>query len=256
MKGMELIKRIGEKGLRVFSSDDIAVIAGELNIKKSYLPILLHHLLKKGFIRPLFRGVYALPNSLLSGPPLHEYEIISHLSSPSALCCWSAMAFHKITDQVIREFYILSPIKGRSKHTSKYNYTVEGKKFFVIRVKPKYFFGIEQAFINESSFYVTDLERTLIDGLMKPQYCGGFFEVLEAFSLAQDRIDVQKIVSYAALYGKSTCKRLGWVFEELDIFPEEKNYLKSIPCRSFYKLDVSKPPHGNAIRGWNLRGNF
>jgi predicted transcriptional regulator of viral defense system len=256
MQEIALIKAIGEEGLRVFLTSDVVSLAGKIGIGPENIPKLIHKLIKKGLLRKLFRGTYALPNSLLAGPPLHEYEMIASIARPSALCCWSAMFFHGLTDQILRVIHILVPNGETTKNTSKYEYKIETTRFIVIRVQPHCFFGIEKKFIGESAFFVTDYERTLIDGLVRPQYCGGFFEVLHAYEVGAEKINLEKIVDYAKKYGKGTVKRLGWVFSELGIFKEAQEILKSIPCSSSYLIDVSGANSGEWIKEWNLRKNW
>jgi predicted transcriptional regulator of viral defense system len=151
---------------------------------------------------------------------------------------------------------MMVPYGKTGKNTSKYEYSIEGRPYAVIRVKPELFFGIEKRFINEVGFFVTDLERTLIDGLIRPQYCGGFLEVMHAFKGAQDKINIDKMMGYVLLCGKGSCKRLGWVFEKLGIFKNEQKILKEIPCISSYVIDVSRPSSGEWIRDWCLKKNW
>lgn len=42
----------------------------------------------------------------------------------------------------------------------------------------------------------TDMERTLIDCTVRPFYCGGVTQVLEAYSNAKDILDIQKLYTY------------------------------------------------------------
>ena len=255
-KDVEVIKRVGEEGLRIFSIEDVARISNQIGIKPAHLSGLIHRLRQSGLIRRLFRGTYVLPNSILSGPPLHEYEVLLRIANPSALCCLSALSFHGLTDQILRRLLMMTPYGKTRKNTSKYEYVIEGKPYTVIRVKPELFFGVEKRFINDVVFFVTDLERTLIDGLIRPQYCGGFLEVMHAFKGAQDKINIDKMMGYALLCGKASCKRLGWVFEELGIFKNEQKILKEIPCTSSYVIDVSRPSSGEWIRDWRLKKNW
>jgi len=258
MNDLQIIKKIAEEGFRIFTVQDLKLIAASLGIQPSYLSSLITKMAKNGLIRKLYRGTYVLANSLLAGSPLHSFEVIPYLSNPSAICCWNALSFHGLTDQVIRNIYLMSPYGQTLKKTSKYLYSIEGIQYVIIRVQPRHYFGIEQRFINENAFYITDLERTLMDGLVRPQYCGGFFEVIEAFRIAYERnqIDPQKTTHYAGQYGILVSKRLGWVFETLGIFSQEKGYLKNIPYKGIYKLDISKPNVGEVIPGWNLKRNF
>jgi predicted transcriptional regulator of viral defense system len=256
MKHMELLKKLSTSGIRVFSTREIISIAGDLGISSSYLSTLLRRLTKQGFIRKLYKGTFVLSNDVLAGSPLHEFEIAHHLINPSAICCWSAMAYHGLTDQVLRTIFVMSPYGQTIQSSSKYIYTIENTHYVIVRVKPSLYFGIEDKFMAEIPFSITNIERTLIDGLVRPQYSGGFLEVLEAFNIAHDKINPQKIIEYASKFGVSTQKRLGWVFETIGIFSQESLALQKIPCTNYYPIDVSKPNEGVLLGEWNLRKNF
>jgi len=47
---------------------------------------------------------------------------------------------------------------------------------------------------NGQNIRVTDVERTLIDIVVRPMYSGGVAQVLEAFRLARERVSVNKLV--------------------------------------------------------------
>lgn len=256
MKHAELLKKLSSSSIRVFSTHEIIPYANELKINPSYLSTLLRHLTEQGFIRKLYRGTFALSNDVLAGSPLHEYEIAHHLISPSAICCWNAMAFHGLTDQVLRTVYVMSPYGETLQKSSRYIHDIDNTHYVMLRVKPSLYFGIEDKFISEIPFSITNLERTLIDGLVRPQYCGGFLEVLKAFEIAQDKINPELIIEYAEMFGLATQKRLGWAFEALDLFKDQRLALQKIPSTNYYPLDVSRPNEGILIGEWNLRRNF
>jgi predicted transcriptional regulator of viral defense system len=256
MKPMELLKKLSTSGHRVFSVHDIRPIAQQLDIAPSYLPILLKKLMRQGLVKKLFRGTFALSNTILAGSPLHEFEVAHALIHPSAICCWSAMAYHGLTDQILRTVYLMVPYGTTDKSSSQYTYTIEATTYVIIRVRPELYFGIEDQFMAEIPFIITNVERTLIDGLVRPQYCGGFLEVMEAFKCAQEMLDPQRLLNYAVRYGLSTQKRLGWVLQTLGIFEDITTFLKALPCKNYYPLDVSKPTQGDIIKGWHLRRNF
>lgn len=253
MKDNQLLQHIGLSLGRIFTTHDFIQVGMQMGLTKDYLSVKLSKMAKNGSLRKLFRGHYALPNALLSGPPLHEFEMIQAIAKPAVLCCWSAMAVHQLTDQFSKKFYILTNADHPS---SKYIYTIEKKEFILIRTQNALFFGYEKQFIHDISFNITDLERTLLDGLTKPQYCGGFFEVMHAFERARDRLNTDKIKDYAARFGKGTQKRLGWVFETLNIYPEIVHDLKAIPSSSAYCLDLTQNNQGEWLPDWNLIRNF
>jgi len=256
MKHIELLKTIGTLGIRILKPQDYDLVAEKLDITKNYLSILLKKLTHAGLLRKLFRGNFCLSNNILAGSPLHEFEIGQTLRSSSAICCWSAMVHHGLTDQILRTVYVMSPYDQMTPAASQYVYNIENTRYILIRVKPYLYFGIEDTFIGESPLKVTSIERTLIDGLVRPQYCGGFLEVIEAFKRAENRINPDQLVEYAKMYGVATQKRLGWVFETLDIFPQMCAFLKKVACKNTYTLDVSRPNQGLPLKEWHLKKNF
>ncbi len=256
MKEIELLQNIAQQGFRIFTTKDLQEIGQLIGLNPSSLKGLTHKMVRQGLLKKLFQGTFALDNTLLAGSPLHDYEVIPFLANPSAICCWNAMSYHGLTDQLPRCVWILSPSGQTSKKTSQYLYHVGATEYRVIRVQPHHYYGVEKYFINETPVWITDLERTLLDGLIRPQYSGGFFEVMTAFEWAQDRVNSEKLVDYALKYGILVSKRLGWVFETLGIFPKMVKVLKEIPCKAVYKLDVTRPNEGEILSGWNLRKNF
>lgn len=56
---------------------------------------------------------------------------------------------------------------------------IQGTEFRFVRSKLKDLFGITEMWVDKSEkIRVSDLERTLLDGLKQPAYCGGFKVVL------------------------------------------------------------------------------
>jgi predicted transcriptional regulator of viral defense system len=64
------------------------------------------------------------------------------------------------------------------------------------RVRPERYFGVERVWVGEARVTVTDPERTLLDALAMPQYCGDFAEVLHAFEARGAALDLDRIIHY------------------------------------------------------------
>jgi predicted transcriptional regulator of viral defense system len=209
-----------------------------------------------GFIISLKRGLYTINQQFLQGAPLHEYEIGMHLANPSALCCFSAMQYHHLTDQTSRTIYLMTTWGGDHSKLSTYRFEIIGVRYLFIRSKPEFYFGITKEWIGETSFMVTDLERTLIDGLVRPKYCGGMREVISAFESALSRIDIAKIVNYAQKFGVSTSKRLGFILETLDVDERLLKALRAMRHSGFCNLDPSGPRNGKYNKDWMILENI
>src|SRR5690606_21618203 len=108
----------------------------------------------------------------------------------------------------------------------------------------------------EAQVQMTDPERTLLDGLMNPEYCGDFQEVLHAFKMHHDQMNVERIVQYALRLDHSVVKRLGWVLEKLGIKESRLPELLHLPIKGYRKLDPSGPLKGPYNKKWMIQENI
>ncbi len=256
LRPLAVIRELAEKGLRIFSVDDVRVITRSLGLKDSYIPQLMRRCVLDGSLQHLYRGVYCLNQSLTAGSPVTEYEIANYLVQPSVIAFWSAFAIHQLTDQVLHDVLILAR-REEVTHSSQSIFKIKGTTYRIFRMKGEHFpFCAEQKFLTDVPVLVTDLESTLISSLIRPDLCGGFREVINAFQIAWDRVDIEKLIYYAQNIGVSVLKRIGWLCENLNLFNPRLEELKALPCTSCYKLDVSGKSVGKISRHWNLRENI
>ena len=60
----------------------------------------------------------------------------------------------------------------------------------------------------------SDLEKTIVDGLKQPEYCGGFSEIAKGFWIRREDIDPGKLVDYALKINVgAVIRRLGFLLE-------------------------------------------
>jgi predicted transcriptional regulator of viral defense system len=251
---IEFLNELTQGGYRIFSVEDAVSLGESLNYNRQSVHYLLRSLVQKNLIRPLYRGCYAIEDNILSGSPLHKFEIAMHLSRGGAVGCWSAMAFHELTDQVLSKVFVFAPMP-KGKKRSDYQYKIDGYTFRLIQVESTELWGIERRYVGDVKINITDLERTLLDGLTYPKYCGGFREVLSAFSISLDKLDINKICTYAQKTPISVQKRVGWVLESLGIIDIEKHIPLSL--ENYYdKLDPLGPRRGKYNKKWMVLENF
>ncbi|MDX1917498.1 MAG: hypothetical protein SFT68_05930 [Rickettsiaceae bacterium] len=261
---IDLIYQLNLQGMRVFSTSDVYDLSISLGISRNYVTNLLSNLAQKRAIHHIVKGKYALDNNLLSGQPLHEFEIASSLSNNGAIAYISALAFHNLTDQIPSAVYSMSFSLVGNSNTHVKHYVALGGKYIIIKTSSKNHWGIETAFIDEIPFYITNLERTLLDGLERPEYFMGIREVLSAFTIAinRDKIDVEKICKYALDHGTiSLSKRLGFILTKI---MQEKGEpaidavkeLQKIPSRVYQKLDILGHRKGKYHKEWMIIENI
>jgi predicted transcriptional regulator of viral defense system len=261
--GVELIRRIAAEGARIFSTERARELAPEVGLKDSYLREALHHLHRNGWVVPLRRGLYALSTSVPGVTPAHEFEVAMALVTPAAISHWSALHYHGLTEQAPRRVFVLTTtdasvprVRSTAVKRISNGYPIGDTVYQFVQVKPRRYFGVEKVWIGEARVRVTDPERTLLDGLSMPQYCGDFAEVLHAFEVRGKHLDVERIVQYACQLDTATAKRLGWVLQLQGIDPARLDRLLKLPIEGYRKLDPTGPRKGPCNRHWMIQENL
>jgi predicted transcriptional regulator of viral defense system len=184
------------------------------------------------------------------------------LVQPAAVSHWSALSHHGLTDQVPRRVFVLTTAhsvprrRGVKPRGAETGYPVGEAVYRFVQVKPERFFGVEDVWVDESRIKITDPERTLLDGLMAPQYCGDFAEVLHAFELRAPKLDVERIIGYALKLDAATAKRLGWILERQGIASDRLEPLRAVPIEGYRVLDPSSPRDGSHEARWMIQVNL
>jgi predicted transcriptional regulator of viral defense system len=261
--GVELIRRIAAEGARIFSTERARELAPEVGLKDSYLREALHHLHRNGWVVPLRRGLYALSTSVPGVTPAHEFEVAMALVTPAAISHWSALHYHGLTEQAPRKVFVLTTtdasvprVRSTAVKRIRNGYPIGDTVYQFVQVKPERYFGVEKVWIGEARVRVTDPERTLLDGLSMPQYCGDFAEVLHAFEVRGKHLDVERIVQYACQLDTATAKRLGWILQLQGIDPGRLEPLLRLPIVGYRKLDPTGPRKGPCNRHWMIQENL
>ena len=261
--GIELVRLLAYEGDRIFTSDRARELAPRVGLKDAYLGESLYHLRKNDWIVSLRRGLYALSTTVPGVSVAHEFEIAMSLIDPAVISHWSALHHHGLTEQVPRDVFVLTTTgtwiprsrKGRPGQSSG-SYTVGDTTYRFVQVKHDRFFGAKQVWVGDARVSVTDLERTLLDGLSMPQYCGDFAEVLHAFEIGVARLDTRRITEYATRIGVATAKRLGWVLEAQGVRKSKLRTLAALPIKGYRKLDPTGPRRGPCNSRWMVQENL
>jgi predicted transcriptional regulator of viral defense system len=261
--GVELVRLLASEGDRIFSTDRARELSSRVGIKDSYLWEALYHLRRNGWIVSIRRGLYAISLSVPGVNPAHEFEIAMALVNPAAISHWSAFRHHGLTDQIPRKVFVLTAaasvprVRGaKAGGRTGDGYPVGETVYRFVQVKPERFYGTEKVWIGEVRVVITDPERTLLDGLSMPQYCGDFAEVLRAFRERGKELNLERIVNYALRLDTATAKRLGWVLENLGVDPAYIELLEQVPIKGYRKLDPTGPRKGPYNRRWMIRENL
>ncbi len=257
--GIKLVKKLAESGRRIFDIAMARKVGMELGISSTYMPECLYYLRQMGWILPIKRGLYSLSPIFLSGKKIHEYEIAMFLASPAVISHASAMHVHKLISLPPDCIFVsvtnkvsLPRVGGSSNAVS----VINGFRYHFIQVAQQEYFGIQQIWLDGVQIFVTNLEKTLIDALIKPKYCGDVTGVVAAFKTASSELNLEKLINYAEKCDVAISKRLGWHLERNGFTEADLAPLLSRQANGFVKLDPTNENFGAYNKKWMINENL
>ena len=123
---------------------------------------------------------------------------------------------------------------------------IKGHKFQFIYHNSDHFFGIKNTWIDSfNKIPCSDLEKTFVDCLYKPDYGGGIAEISKALFKVKDKIDYEKLLEYCKKFNAQTViKRLGFLLELLQIDNPIIERLQQLNSPAFALLEPSYEKQG------------
>jgi predicted transcriptional regulator of viral defense system len=258
-KSANLIAALYDEDKALFTVKDASRITGLLG---NALNVFLGRLAKKGVITKLKTGLFNIvPSELgstslfISNPVLIAKSIIHEkglTDDDYYISHGSAFELHQMVTQPQ-----LSTYCSATKFIRKEN--IHGSVIDFITCKKSEVFGVEKFWVSKNKFVqVSDIERTIIDGLRNPQYCGGIVEVAKGLWIKKDVIDVKKIINYALVLNIGVVyRRLGFLLELFEISNKsETELLEKKLTKTYSLLDPGLFQEGKFISKWKLRLNI
>ncbi len=252
-RAAELVTELYERGKTIFSNKDVEGITG---LRSKSARSLVTRMVERGVATRLKPGLFILvpfelgrEREYLGNPYVVARDVagipdyyISHAS---------AMEIHQMVTQPQLVVYNSTPKFLRSR-------LVLGTEFRFVRCKPAHLFGLTDHWITKTEkIRVSDLERTVIDGLKKSEYCGGFTEVAKGFWMRKEDVDLHKLKEYALrLDVGAVIRRLGFMLElfEVDSFPDLDRLREQVTA-AYALLDPMLSDEGKFLARWRLRLN-
>ncbi|MDG6221146.1 MAG: type IV toxin-antitoxin system AbiEi family antitoxin domain-containing protein, partial [Candidatus Thermoplasmatota archaeon] len=175
MRKSLLAKRLAGLG-ETFTVDELRAGTG---MSSGTLKKFLHRLESQGWVERIERGKYMLlPLGAAKGSyTLNEFVIGSMLAEPHCIAYWSALHHHGFTEQIPSMVFIQTTSRKKNR-----NPEIFGIRYRIIRIIPEKFFGQRKERFGDTLVNIADREKTLIDCLDKPQYCGGLIEAIKGLN--------------------------------------------------------------------------
>jgi len=246
-KEAEVTSDLVSEGNTIITLDDLEMKTGSrLGARK-----MASSLERKRWLERLGKGVY-LVLSLNAGrkPEWTEdgYYIASKMAKEYYIGFYNMLNHYGWTEQIPMKIIVAvhKPLKSRKILGVDYEFVSLGKGKF---------FGIEKRRIGTHEILVSDKEKTLVDALDHPEYCGGIEEVAKCVFNAKTDVDWKKVIEYAGKLGNGAVfKRLGYIAEEMELGFEKDviGALREGVTKGYSSLYPGGKKEGAFNSRWNL----
>jgi len=248
-----LVAELYEQQKTIFAVRDVTQITG---LDSNSARTLTTRLVSKGLATRIKPGLFILVPSELG----HEREYLGNPYMVAAeiaggknyfISHSSAMEIHQMVTQP--QLVVYTTCTKRIRPVS-----VLGTEFRFVHCKPKYFFGTMHHWVTKSrKVEISDLERTVIDGLRQSEHCGGFSEVAKGYWMRHQDMDIKKLVEYALMLDiGAVYRRLGYLLELFETKETDQvDLLRKKLTSTYMLLDPAMPAEGKFIARWRLRLN-
>ena len=251
----ELLSYFNDKGEVCFDSKTALKIFPEA--KESTVRELLSDMTKRGLLMRVKDGIYYIipyeenPETFM--PDWHL--IVKYLVKEAKhyIGYYSALQIHSlITQPSLKEQIVVA------KQIRPSEVKIKDITFQFIYHNESHFFGEKKTWIDSfNKVSCSDIEKTIIDCLFKPDYAGGIVEVARAIYSTKEKLNYSKLLKYAIKFdSQAVIKRLGYILELFEIETDIINELQKLKTASYVVLDTELPKTGKRNSRWSIQQNL
>ncbi len=260
-KSANFILSLYDDGKTIFTIDEASKY---LKLEGQGLQNFLSPLIKKGILNRLITGLYTIvpfelgnTTQFMGNPYVVAREVVRWKQKSNQpqyfISHASAFDLHQMVTQPQMDIYAttIKQIKGRI--------SIQGMSFHFVTTKKKDFFGFKKHWVSKSeSILISDLERTIIDGLKLPEYCGGMTEVAKGLWIKRKELSAKKLIEYAEKMNSGVVyRRLGYLLDLYKMATEQELIsLQKKLTASYQILDPTQINEGKYLAKWKLRLNI
>jgi predicted transcriptional regulator of viral defense system len=217
----------------------------------------LRRLARAGWLTRLTAGRYAIV-SLSSGkqatPQVNRYVIARELlgDTPYYVSHDSAMDIHNMLTRPVTTVLVTTPRRLARRE-------ILGLPYRFVYAPPSALWGNEPVWVTPNEqVTVSDLQRTILDGLARPDLCAGVSQVAIGLCMRHNDLDWARLADDALRLGiRAVAQRLGYVLELYDLgTPATIESLQEMVGTSYARLDPLLPDDGPYLARWRLRLNL
>ena len=249
----QILSRLNSQGKAWFSlAEAYALLPG---MSETHIRMQVKRMTDGGLLMRVSDGIYyVIPYDQDAQTFMPDWHLLAEPLTGGAyyIGYYSALQIHNLVTQPSLKEQIV--VNERNKSAQKKIKTI---KFQLIFHNQKHFFGYKKTWVdNFNKVQCSDLEKTIIDCLYKPDYAGGIVEVGKAIHIARDKINHGRLLEYAVKFGsQAVIKRLGYLLELLYIPSPITAKLQKLRTPSITPLDTKLPAQGRILSRWSIRQN-
>lgn len=248
-----LVTSLYEEKKPLFHLEDVRNI---LRLDDASTRSLLRKLVNRGVATRLKPGLFILvPYELgkekeyMGNPLIVARELMGE--KDYYLSHGTAMEIHGMVTQPQFIVHVTTPEKRRPLQ-------IMGTNFQFITCKREHFFGMVDHWVTkQEKIKVSDLEKTVIDSLYLPEYCGGIPEAAKGIWMRRQDLNMDRLIEYALRMDVgAVVRRLGYLLELYGIgAPEHLETLQGRLTNTYARLDPLLPSEGKFNGKWRLQLN-
>ncbi len=213
----DIIHYFDESEKKIYSLSDLS----DILYKNRRFWRLTNNLTSENFIDLLINGTNLKKQKLKFGSveftryswgQIDIIDLAMSLKNTGYMSHYSALSYHGLTEQIPKTIYItfeqskkevISRVLTQTQLDNAFanptklsnNYAVyDEQMIYLLNGMYTDQIGVEED--SEKKVRVTNIERTLIDIVVRPEYSGGIFEVLKAYENASQVVSINKLLSY------------------------------------------------------------
>lgn len=249
-----ILAQLSAKGRTIFSTQEVLAI--KTSSKQSAWSIL-SRLVNKGWIRRLRRSTYMivpLEAGLDRSWAEDSFKLAHELFSPCYIAYRSALSHWQLTEQIpaVTTVAVCKQRKLPQQPPIR-------RQFRLVSLAPHKFFGFTAVWRDHLKVNISDIEKTILDCLEKPQYAGGIDQAIQALLQArQTRLDLDKLDAYLLKFrNNSLLKRTGFLLDYIGALNVEHKrvWLEKLNT-NIALLDPLGAAMGEICREWRIRINL
>lgn len=251
----EILSYFNSKDMLCFDSK--AALQALSESKESAVRELLSDMTKRGLLMRLKEGVYyIIPYEENPETFMPDWHLIAQYlvkDTKHYIGYYSALQIHNlITQPSLKEQIVVS------KQMRPSEIKIKDITFQFIYHNENHFFGEKKIWIDDfNKVQCSDLEKTIVDCLFKPDYAGGIVEIAKAIHETRDKINFKRLLDYTKKFkSQAVVKRLGFLLELLEIDNEIVLELLNMKTASYVQLDTELPKSGKMISRWSIQQNL